>query len=144
MALIDISKINRGATVVKSAQSHLVIRTFDGLEKSKLEDLYRDRLPIISKVFSELAEYNLGKIKEFNEKNDFSEVLYSLGIDNDVLITQLLSYVMPRRSMPSGGVTFENITDFEFCAELKPLIGQSDDMDTDYIGQRLFGENVDE
>lgn len=144
MALIDISKINRGATVVKSAQSHLVIRTFDGLEKSKLEDLYRDRLPIISKVFSELAEYNLGKIKEFNEKNDFSEVLYSLGIDNDVLTTQLLSYVMPRRSMPSGGVTFENITDFEFCAELKPLIGQSDDMDTDYIGQRLFGENVDE
>ena len=144
MALIDISKIKKGAAVVKSAQSHSVVRSFEGLEKSKLEDIYRDRLPIISKVFSELAEYNLSKIKEFNEKNDFSEVLYSLGINSDVLTTQLLSYVMPRHSMPRGGITTEKLSDFEFCAELKPLIGMSDDMDIDYLGRRLFGKDVDE
>lgn len=144
MALIDISKIKSGATVVKSTQSHSVVRSFDGLEKTNLEDLYRDRLPIIPKVFSELAEFNLNKIKEFNENNNFSEVLYSLGIDDDVLTTQLLSYVMPRFSMPNGGVRTENLSDFEFTAELKPLIGQSYDIDTDYIGRRLFGEDVDE
>ena len=144
MALIDISKIKSGATVVKSTQSHSVVRSFEGLEKTNLEDLYRDRLPIIPKVFSELAEFNLNKIKEFNENNNFSEVLYSLGIDDDILTTQLLSYVMPRFSMPNGGVRTENLSDFEFTAELKPLIGQSYDIDTDYIGRRLFGEDVDE
>ena len=63
MALIDISKIKSGASVIKSSQNYVGRRSFEGLEKSKLEDLYRDRLPIISKVFSELAEYNLSKIK---------------------------------------------------------------------------------
>lgn len=144
MVLIDISKIKSGTTAVKSVQSHSVVRSFDGLEKFKLEDLYRDRLPIIPEVFSELAEFNLSKIKAFNEKNDFSEVLYSLGINSDVLTTQLLSYVMPRHSMPRGGVATEKLSDFEFCAELKPLIGMSDDMDIDYLGRRLFGEDVDE
>lgn len=114
MALIDISKIKSGATAVKSVQSHSVVRSFDGLDKSKLEDLYRDRLPIIPEVFSELAEFNLSKIKAFNEKNDFSEVLYSLGINSDILTTQLLSYVMPRHSMPRGGVATEKLSDFEF------------------------------
>ena len=39
MALIDISKIKSGASVIKSSQNYVGRRSFEGLEKSKLEDL---------------------------------------------------------------------------------------------------------
>lgn len=127
MALIDISKITNRGSVVQSARKYTVVKSFDGFDKIKLEDIYADRLSALPDIHSELVNYALGEIKAFNDSHEFVDVLYNLGVSRNVITLYLLSLALPIRSNHNNKVIRQNIDDGTVAYGMEDLVERYSD-----------------
>jgi hypothetical protein len=143
MALIDISKIAVRKQTIQDKSNPTTTKDIDLTEMSTLPELYQGMAGRFWRVLEELISFALGEIKEFNKEHEASKMLYSIGCDEDVITTQLLSYALPKVSVNAmirtSGVLLDNI----LRTDLHNLIGYPDGWDENVIRDAFFEKDYD-